>query len=82
MPAAPSLHLLQSHRATYSQARAHSRSSLRVGCGVVEAAEMTAKPDAAAYDRARQQFAYFEPQLNNPIFMENAGGSQVGICVC
>lgn len=30
-----------------------------------------------AYELARQHFAYFESERGNPIFMENAGGSQV-----
>ena len=34
-------------------------------------------PGEAIYERSRQQFEYFEPHLKNPVFMENAGGSQV-----
>lgn len=32
-----------------------------------------------AYELARQHFAYFESERGNPIFMENAGGSQVKV---
>jgi len=34
-------------------------------------------PDAAVYAAVRSAFAYFDPDLDNPVFMENAGGSQV-----
>lgn len=44
---------------------------------MVAAHSSAAPPDAALYDRARSQFAYFDPKLEYPIFMENAGGSQV-----
>lgn len=36
------------------------------------------QPELSAYEIARQQFPFF--QRDNPIFMENAGGSQVTIC--
>ena len=45
---------------------------------VMTAVDQVSAPDAAAYERARQQFEYFKADLGNPIFMENAGGSQVG----
>eukprot|EP00884_Botryococcus_braunii_P011980 jgi/Botrbrau1/20783/Bobra.0156s0014.1 len=32
-------------------------------------------------ERARAAFPYFNPSRNNPIFMENAGGSQAATCV-
>lgn len=37
--------------------------------------------DNAAYERVRSAFEYFDPAAANPVFMENAGGSQVPRCV-
>ena len=60
-------------------ARKHSECPCRLPRLAMPASASFESPPDSEYDSSRSQFAYFDAGASNPIFAENAGGSQVAL---